>query len=98
MAAALTRRPAFRRWKPDRGSDRDPAGVLAGDVVAVDQVERENLVRPVANAGLEPRPRDTGDIGRASLAEGFYGELQYVGEFPVPADAVEQIMAVDRAV
>src|SRR4051794_2011892 len=98
MPGALARGPAFGRRKSDRGADRDPAGVLAGDVVAVDDVHRKYLIRPVADAGLKPRPGHAWTIGRASLPERLDRELQHVSELPVPADAVKQIVPVDGAV
>src|SRR4051795_4109436 len=98
MAGALARGSAFRRWKPDRGADRDPVGVFALDVAAIDQVERENLVGPVANAGLKSRPGYARPIRRPALPEAFQRQLQAFGEFPVPADTVQQEMAVDGAV
>jgi diguanylate cyclase (GGDEF)-like protein len=56
MAGTVMLGLAARHWKPDRGPDRDPVGVFARDVAAVDEVDREDLVRPVAHAGLKPRP------------------------------------------
>src|SRR5947209_2305844 len=98
MSGALARWPAFRGRKADRGADRDPARVLADDVVAVDHVYRKDLIGPVADAGLKPRPRHAWTIGRSGLPERFDGELQHVGELPVPANAVKQIMPIDGAV
>src|SRR5450631_1370781 len=46
----------FRCRKTDRGPDRDPAGVFAGNIMTKDDVDRENLVRPIAHAALESRP------------------------------------------
>src|SRR3954453_13756531 len=98
MPGTLACRFAFRRRKPNGGADRDPAGVLAGDVVAIDHVDGKNLVRPVAHAGLEPRPHHAWHFRRAGLAKGFDRPLQGVGEFPVEAQAIEQIVPVDDAV
>src|SRR5690349_7254393 len=55
MAGALPRRLAVGYWKADGRPDRDPVGVFAGDVVAVYDIDREDLVRPIAHAGLETR-------------------------------------------
>src|SRR5437588_12640265 len=84
--------------KPDRGADGDPVGVLAGDVAAVDHVDGKYLVRTVADAGLEARLHDARDLGRASLAIRLDRPLQGVGEFPVEAEAIGQIMAVHGAI
>ena len=61
-------------------------------------IDRENLVGPVTHAGLKPRPDDAWGIGRAGLTECLDRPLQDFGEFPVEADAIGQIMPVDRAV
>src|SRR3954447_20644849 len=76
MAGTLARRSAFRRWKPDRGSERDPVGVFALDIAAIDQVDRENLVGPVTHAGLKPWPGHARNVGLAGLPEGFQRQLQ----------------------
>src|SRR6266568_3554235 len=98
MAGALARGPAFRRRKADRGAERDPVGVLACYVVAVDQVDRKDLVGPVAHAGLKPRPDGTGNIRGADLAERFDGPLQGFGELPVEAGAVGQVVPVGHTI
>src|SRR4030081_1079136 len=98
MAATLTRGLAVRYWKPDRGPDREPVGVFAGDVAAVDDIDRENLVGPVTHAGLKPRPDHALDIGRAGLTECLDRPLQDIGEFPVETEAISQIMPIARAV
>src|SRR5438552_13766357 len=84
--------------KTDRGADRDPVGVFASDVVAVDHVDRKLFARPPAYPGLKPRPHCARYIGRTGLAERFNRPLQGVGEFPVEADAIEQIVPVGAAV
>src|SRR5436305_72408 len=98
MAGALARRPAFRRWKPDRGAERDPVGVFALDIAAVDQVNGENLVRAVADAGLKPRPGYARHIRLPGLSERLQRQLEYIGEFPIPANAIEQVMSIDGTV
>src|SRR4051812_24203006 len=84
--------------KPDRGADGDPVGVFAGDVAAVDDVDREYLVRSVADTGLETRLHDACDLGGASLPVCLDRPLQGAGEFPIKADAVGQVMAIHRAI
>ena len=86
MARAFTNR-GFRCGKANRRSDGDPVGVFAGDVVAVDHVDREYLVRSVADAGLETRLDDACDLGGASLPVRLDRPLQGVGEFPIETDA-----------
>src|SRR3981081_3157930 len=98
MAATLTRGLAVRYGQPDRGPAPEPGGALAGDVAAVDDIDRENLVGPVTHAGLKPRPDHALDIGRAGLTECLDRPLQDVGEFPVETEAIGQIMPIDRAV
>src|SRR5438876_1097265 len=98
MAGTLARGFPFRYWKPDRRTDRDPVGILAHDVAAVDDIHRENLVGPVTDAGLKPRPDHARNIGRAGLAECLDGPLQDIGKLPVEADPIEQVMPVDGAV
>src|SRR5205814_9521368 len=82
----------------DRGTERDPIGVLAHDVAAVDQVDRENLVRPVTHAGLKPRLDHAWRIRLARLPKGFDGPLQGFRELPVEADSVGQVVSIDAAV
>src|SRR3981081_3229816 len=98
MAGALARGFAIGCGKPDRGADREPVGIFAGDVTAVDKIDGEDLVRPVPHTGLKPRPDDAWDIGGAGLPERLDRPLQDVGEFPVEPDAIEQVMPVDSAV
>src|SRR3982074_3089661 len=98
MAATLARGLAVRYGKPYRGPDREPVGVSAGEVAAVDDIDRENLVGPVTHAGLKPRPDHALDIGRAGLTECLDRPLQDIGEFPVDNEAIGQIMPIDRAV
>src|SRR3979409_903338 len=98
MPGALSRRLAFRDRKPDRGPDRDPVGIFAGDVAAVDEIDRENLVGPVTNAGLEPWPDHAGDVGCAGLPARPNRPLQDIGEFPVEAEAVSEVVPVGGAV
>src|SRR6266404_3819412 len=98
MAGTLARGFTVRYGKPDRGPDRDPVGIFAMDVAAVDEIDRENLIGPVTNAGLKSRPDHAWDIGCAGLAEGFDRPLQDFGEFPVETEAIGQIMPVDDAV
>src|SRR6476469_9820236 len=98
MAGTLTRGFAARHRKPDRRPDRDPVGILAQDVVAVDEIDRENLVRAVANASLKPRPDHARMFGGARLAECLDRPLQDIGELPVESNAIEQVMPVDGAV
>src|SRR4051794_40121641 len=98
MAGALACGPAFRHRKADSGAERDPVGVLAADVVAIDQVDRKYLVRTVAHAGLESRPHHAWNIRLAGLTVGFDGPLQGVGEFPVEADPVGEVVLVDGSV
>ena len=89
MAGAMVLGLAAGHRETDRGADRDPVGVFARDVAAVDHVDRENLVRPVAHAGLKSRPDHARRIRLARLAERLDGPLQGFGEFPVEADAIE---------
>src|SRR5215208_5132184 len=98
MAGTLTRGPTFRYGKADRGPDRDPVGVFASDVAAVNDVYRENLVGPITHACLQSRPYYAGHVSGACLAECLDGPSQDVGEFPVETDTVGQIMPVDRLV
>src|SRR6266567_2068271 len=98
MAGTLARWFTVRYRKPDRRTDRDPVGILAHDVAAVDDIDRENLVGPVTNAGLKPRPDHARNIGRAGLAECLDCPLQDIGELPVEANAIEQVMPIDVAV
>src|ERR1700704_2821663 len=98
MAGALACGPALGDRETDRGAKRDPVGVFAHDVVAVDQIDRKNLVGPVTHTGLESGPDPTWNIGLARVAIGLDGPLQGVGELPVKADAVGEIMPVDGAV
>src|SRR5215208_2206040 len=98
MTRAMVLWLAAGHREPDRGADRDPVGVLARDVAAVDQIDRENLVRPVTHAGLKPRLDHAWRIRLAGLAKGFDGPLQGFRELPVEPDAVHQIMAIDAAV
>src|SRR3954452_24933504 len=85
-------------WKPDRGPDGDPVGMFAVDVAAVDHVDGEYLVRPVAYTGLEARLHGAFDLGRAGLPVSLDRPLQGVGEFPIEADDVGQIMTIHRAI
>src|SRR6478609_2010428 len=84
--------------KSVRGTDGDPVGVFAGDVAAVDHVDGKDLVRPVAHAGLEARLHLARDLGGAGLPVRLDRPLEGVGEFPVEADAVGQVMAIHRAI
>src|SRR5437879_1198379 len=98
MAGPLAGRLAAGHRETDRGAERDPVGVLARDVAAIDQIDRENFVRPVTHAGLKPRLDHARRIRSAGLAERFDRPLQGFGELPVEPDSVEQIMAIDAAV
>src|SRR5216684_193599 len=98
MAGTLARGFAVRYGKPDRRANSDPVGIFARDVAAVDEIDRENLIGPVTNAGLKSRPDHAWDIGCAGLAEGLDRPLQDIGEFPVETEAIDQIMPVDGAV
>src|SRR5258705_9078490 len=98
MAGTLTRRFTVRYGKADCGPDRDPVGILAQDVPAVDEIDRKDLVGPVTDAGLKPRPDHARSIGCAGLTECLDRPLQDIGELPVEADAIEQVMPVDGAV
>src|SRR4030088_3816375 len=98
MAATLARGLSVRSGKPDRGPDREPVGVFAGDVAAVDDIDRENLVGPVTHAGLKPRPDHALDIGRAGLTECLDRPLQDIGEFPVETEAIGQIVTIEGTI
>src|SRR6266852_2032702 len=98
MAGTLARGSALRYRKPDRRPDRDPVGILAQDVATIDDIDRENLVGPITDAGLKPRPDHAWDIGRAGLTECLDRPLQDIGELPVETEAIGQIMTIDRAV
>src|SRR4051812_35039128 len=98
MTGALARGFAFRYRKPDRGPDRDPGGILAHDVAAVDDIDGKDLVGPVADAGLKPGPDHARNIGRAGLTECLDRPLQDIGELPVEANAIEQVMPVNGAI
>src|SRR3981189_2205873 len=98
MAATLARGFTVRDRKTDRGADRDPVGILAHDVASVYDIEREYLVGPVTDAGLKPRPDHARNIGGASLAECLDRPLQDIGELPVEANTIEQVMSIDGAV
>src|SRR3981081_22931 len=98
MPGPLPRRLAFRDGKPDRGPDRDPVGIFAGDIAAVDDIDRENLVGEVTHTGLKPWPNHAGEVGCAGLAKRLDGPLQDMGEFPVETYAVAQVMPVGNAV
>ena len=52
MTRAVVLRLAVGHRETDRGAERDPVGVLARNVAAIDQIDRKNLVRPVTHAGL----------------------------------------------
>src|SRR6266446_9485250 len=97
MAGTLARGFALRYGKPDRRADRDPVGILAHDVAAVDDIDRENLVGPVTDAGLKPGPDHARNIGRAGLTECLDRPLQDIGELPVEANAIEQVMPINGA-
>jgi hypothetical protein len=94
MAGTLARRFAFRYWK----ADRDPVGIFAHDVAAIDDIDGKYLVGPVAYAGLKPGPDHARNIGRAGLTKCLDRPLQHVGELPVEANAIEQVMPISRAV
>src|SRR3979490_2809059 len=98
MAGTLARGFALRYRKPDRGADRDPVGVFAGDIAAIDDIDRENLIGPVTDAGLKPRPDHAWNIRNAGLAERLDRPLQDIGEFPVETKPIGQVMPVDAAV
>src|ERR1700692_3538696 len=98
MATTLARRFTVRYGKPDRGSDRDPVGILAHDVATVDDIDGKDLVGPITNAGLEPGPDHARNIGRAGLTECLDGPLQDIGKLPVEANAIEQVMPINGAV
>src|SRR4029079_18057298 len=98
MAGALVFWFGFRRRKTDRGANRDPVGVLTRDVVAVNDIDGEYLVGPVAHAGLESRADGAWNIRRTRLPERLDRPLQGLGELPVKARAIEQIMPVGHAV
>src|SRR6185312_6922209 len=94
VARAMMLRLAAGHRETDRGAERDPVGVFARDVAAIDQVDRKNLVRPVAHAGLKPRLDHARRIRLARLPKGFDGPLQGFRELPVEPDSVEQIVSV----
>src|SRR4029079_10689391 len=98
MAGALVFWFGFRRRKTDRGANRDPVGVLTRDVVAVNDIDGEYLIGPVAHAGLKPWPDRTRNIRGARLPERFDRPLQGLGEFPVEAGAIQQIMTVGHPI
>src|SRR5258708_7704177 len=98
MAATLARGFTVRYRKPDGRANSDPVGIFAHDVAAVDDIDRENLIGPVTNAGLKSRLDHAWDIGCAGLAECLDRPLQDIGEFPVETEAIGQIMPVDGAV
>src|SRR5229473_3925476 len=98
MAGTLARGFTLRYRKPDRRPDRDPVGILAHDVAAVDDIDRENLVGPVTDAALKPGPDHARNIRRAGLTECFDRPLQDIGELPVQADAIDQVMPIEGAV
>src|SRR5438270_3873828 len=98
MTGTLARGFAFRYRKPDRSPDRDPVGILAHDVAAVDDIDGKDLVGPVAHAGLKPGPDHARNIGRAGLTESLDRPLQDIGELPVEANAIEQVMPINGAV
>src|SRR5215218_1275389 len=98
MTGAMVLRLAAGHRETDRGAERDPVGVLARDVAAVNQVDRENLVRPVTHAGLKPRLDHAWRIRLARLPKGFDGPLQGVGELPVETRAIGEEMPIGHAV
>src|SRR5260370_12859199 len=98
MATTLARRFTVRYGKPDRGSDRDPVGILAHDVATVDDIDGKDLVGPITNAGLEPGPDHARNIGRAGLTECLDGPLQDIGKLPVEANAIQQVLPTNAAV
>src|SRR5260370_31119741 len=98
MAGTLTRGLAVWYGKSDRGPDREPVGVFAGDVAAVDDIDRENLVGPVTHASLKPRPDHAWDIGRAGLTECLDRPLQDIGELPVETSAIWQIVPIEGTI
>src|SRR4030095_5766712 len=73
VAGAVVFRFTAGHRKADGGAERDPVGVFAHDVAAIDEVDRKNLVRPVTHAGLEPRLDDARPIRMACLSKGFDG-------------------------
>src|SRR6202171_1212178 len=98
MPTTLARGFTVRYRKTDGRANGDPVGIFAHDVAAVDDVDRENLIGPVTNAGLKSRPDHAWDIRCAGLAECLDRPLQDIGEFPVETDAIGEIMPVDGAV
>src|SRR5439155_4087802 len=98
MTSAPMLRLGTGRREADGGAERDPVGILAGDVPAIDQVDGEYLVGPVAHAGLKPRLHHACDLRGSGLAVRLDRPLQRVGELPVEADAIGQIVPIDRAI
>src|SRR5947207_15027418 len=94
------RRSLARRREADDGRERNPVRVLALDVAAVNHVDIPSIDRSPAQAGLEPRLRDTGDLcARAGLAEDLRGECpDIVRGSPVDADPVGEVIAIHRAI
>src|SRR6266446_9942698 len=98
MAGTLARAFTVRYGKADRGSDRDPVGILAHDVATVDDIDGKDLVGPIADAGLKPGPDHAWNIGRPDLTECLDRPLQDIGKLPVEANAIEQVMPINGAV
>ena len=64
----------------------------------VDEIDGKNLVGTIAYTGLKSRLQLAWDIGLARLPEGFKRQLQNVGEFPVEAYAVGQVVPIGGAI
>src|SRR5712691_1670614 len=60
-----------RRRKADGGRKRDPVGILARDIAAQNDVHRDLVDRPPAQAELSARLRHARGVGGAELAEYF---------------------------
>src|SRR5260370_38393808 len=95
MATTLARRFTVRYGKPDRGSDRDPVGILAHDVATVDDIDETDLVGPITNAGWEPGPDHARNIGRAGLTECLDGPLQDIAKLPADATGIDHAMPIN---
>ena len=87
---AAQRRALLPHVEPHGVDQRDPVGILAGEVAAVNDIEADSVDRPPADAGLEARLGDAACfLHRAKLAEHFRGENPVIGRrAPVEAGAV----------
>src|ERR1700674_2683718 len=95
IAASRAWRSPLRRREADGHRHGQPVRVLAGDVAAIDEIDRKGLDRPQAQTRLKARPGHAGDVGGAGLAEYLAGQRPDFRYAPIDADAMAQIMAVD---